>query len=218
MSNEKRWNHIRLAVSRPALLAQYLRREETLARLLGERRDDAHNAMNESRKLIGKIFEKAGPAHNLALTPLKCQLLYAIVRMKKPSKVVETGVSEGVSSTLILSALERNGAGRLSSIDVDPNVGRIVPGGLRHRWRLVIGSSREKLRGEVQDGQTDVFFHDSDHSYENMLFEFNECWPHLPAGGILVCDDANWNNAFIHFCSNKGARNAILYGLGVAVK
>src|SRR5665213_1629896 len=49
--------------------------------------------------------------------------LYLLVRLRRPSLVVETGVANGISSTSILLALAKNGHGRLVSIDVDENVG-----------------------------------------------------------------------------------------------
>ncbi len=47
-----------------------------------------------------------------------------------------------------------------------------------------------------------VFFHDSDHSYENMLSEFTTAWKILNPVAILS-DDANLNKSFSDFCSSK---------------
>jgi hypothetical protein len=44
--------------------------------------------------------------------------IYAVVRILKPRAMVETGVANGKSSALILRALERNGSGRLYSVDL----------------------------------------------------------------------------------------------------
>jgi len=38
-------------------------------------------------------------------------------------------------------------------------------------------------------GRIDVFFHDSLHTREHMLFEFERAWAHLKPGGVLVSDD-----------------------------
>src|SRR6185295_2535073 len=46
------------------------------------------------------------------------RFLYLTVRLMQPGLVVETGVFDGVSSALILRALEDNCYGRLISIDL----------------------------------------------------------------------------------------------------
>lgn len=43
--------------------------------------------------------------------------LYSLIRAQKPEMVVETGVANGFSSTVILSALRENGSGTLVSVD-----------------------------------------------------------------------------------------------------
>ena len=46
-----------------------------------------------------------------------CAKYYALVRKRRPTTLVETGVYNGVSTTAILLALEENGCGTLHSID-----------------------------------------------------------------------------------------------------
>jgi hypothetical protein len=45
---------------------------------------------------------------------------WCLTRHMRPKKVVETGVARGVTTRLILEGLERNGEGRLWSIDLPP--------------------------------------------------------------------------------------------------
>ena len=45
---------------------------------------------------------------------------YALVRAAQPDQVVETGTHPGLGSCVIAAALLRNGHGRLTTIDVDP--------------------------------------------------------------------------------------------------
>lgn len=147
--------------------------------------------------------------------------LYSAVRTLNPDIVVETGVAAGVSSAYILAALERNGRGRLYSIDlpgyekeylpklgIKPSAilpastrpGYIVPEHLRHRWKLEIGKSQELLETLLNRlGLIDMFFHDGEHTYENMLFEFNLAWKHLKSGGALLADNVSWNEALTDF-------------------
>lgn len=146
-------------------------------------------------------------------------VLFALVRNFKPNVFVETGVAYGVSSTAILKAMDLNGSGKLISVDLpnkkkegyayadgtqdpifipeDKDPGWIVPGGLRKRWDLRLGKSSDVLPqiGEV----IDVFFHDSEHSYQNMMFEFEWAYEHLVPNGIIGSDDFSWNQAFPDF-------------------
>lgn len=61
----------------------------------------------------------------------ECARYYALVRKYRPDTVVETGVYNGVSTLGLLLALERNGSGRLHSIDdstaLDDPVSRPAP-------------------------------------------------------------------------------------------
>lgn len=148
---------------------------------------------------------------------IHCPLLYLICRRLRPSIVVETGVWWGFSSAFVLQALEDNGTGALYSIDL-PNAtyvtqrgerkmylqddavfppaamtGWLVPEELRRRWKRVVGRSSEVLPSLLKDlQQIDVFCHDSEHTYTNMMFEFTTAWPFLSSSGILIADNADW--------------------------
>lgn len=147
--------------------------------------------------------------------------LYCSVRALRPSVVVETGVAHGVSSWLILNALHKNGSGILHSIDLPDRdtdrgynpgeerwtTGWVVPGVLRERWQLKLGPVREMLPSLLAETEgVDIFFHDSDHSYENMMFEFSEALRHMKATGIIISDDIRKNRAFEEFVQKEGLR------------
>lgn len=151
-------------------------------------------------------------------TPLRGPVLYVLCRTVKPLFVVETGVASGVSSTFILQALEDNRKGKLFSIDLpNPNVknktGWLIPEQLRSRWYLIVGKSRDKLIPILDDLKTiDIFLHDSEHSYENMIWEYRTSWRYLSRGGLLLSDDINSNNAFSDF-SKAVKRNLTRFNL-----
>lgn len=145
------------------------------------------------------------------------KFLYFIVRLAKPAVMVETGVAHGVSSWTILNAMERNGVGKLYSIDL-PNLdlksynpenlqkgsGWVVPELLRRRWELRLGSSQELLPALMAElKRIDVFFHDSDHSYENMHFEFRTVFPGIKQGGLVISDDVHKNASFGEFVEKE---------------
>jgi len=150
--------------------------------------------------------------------------LYGLVRYFKPQVLVETGVCNGVSTAVILAAMRRNGSGDLYSIDLpeftdteytegdfwegkggaavpkQKQPGWIIPDALRDSWSLILGSSRTELPPLLDRlEKIDFFLHDSEHSYECMMFEYDSAWNHLVSGGILVSDDLGWNTAFKDF-------------------
>jgi predicted O-methyltransferase YrrM len=164
------------------------------------------------------------------VSPYRAPLFYVLCRVLKPEVVVETGVKDGYSSGFILKALETNNKGRLFSIDL-PNApgqellgqattGWLVPQELRPRWELIIGSSRDKLPGMLDMlGEIDIFYHDSDHSYENMMFEFKTAWDYIRNKGCLLSDDITENSAFDDFVKSRQCTFSIaLFKTGIIKK
>jgi len=142
------------------------------------------------------------------------RILYVICKVTKPMTVLETGVANGVSSTFILKALTDNKMGLLHSVEL-PSValktifhkesGWIIPNELRSNWRLNLGRSSKILpRILPKLGGIDMFFHDSNHSYSNMMFEFRTVWPFINSGGLLTCDDAVGSDALLDFADSVG--------------
>jgi predicted O-methyltransferase YrrM len=136
------------------------------------------------------------------------QIAWCLTRHVRPERIVETGVGRGLLTRVILEALERNGAGRLWSIDLPPF---LVPGAaresaaavsddLRHRWALLRGTSRRLLPRLVADyRRIDLFIHDSSHTTRNVRFELEQVWPALAPGGVVLIDDVEKNAATAHF-------------------
>lgn len=154
----------------------------------------------------------------------KVLVQYATIRAFQPEIVVETGVANGVSSSYLLLALEKNNRGKLYSVEVGdrsylpegmPN-GWIVPDFLRPRWEMRVGDSRVVLPALLKElERTDVFIHDSLHTYDHMLWEFRAAYPFLPEGGLLLTDDALWNDAFWDFKREVNAKDGeIIRGVG----
>lgn len=145
-------------------------------------------------------------------------IIYLLVRKYKPNLMIETGVANGVTSYCILRAMRDNGAGTLISIDYpmykaakgDPfhlpknkKPGWLVPKDLRKRWRLLLGKTSNVL--PRLNERPDMFFHDSEHSYKNMMFEYDWALRHINGNGVILSDDIGWNSAFRDFFdANKG--------------
>ena len=150
--------------------------------------------------------------------------LYALLRSTRPAHAVETGVLHGLTSAYMLSALDCNQHGRLTSIDLPSffdagpanhdgfadtlprgrQPGWAIPARLRGRWELHLGSSRDLLARCLGGGPIGLFLHDSEHTYDTMSFELGIAWPMLSSGGFLVCDNVDTNVAFFDFCRSAG--------------
>lgn len=167
------------------------------------------------------------------------RLLYYCVRLLKPRIVVETGVLDGFSTAFILKGLRDNYCGHLYSIDLPAyqgiegssskmrfgalppgyEPGWVVPDSLRKLWTLTKGPSSELLSPWLEELNTiDMFFHDSLHTYRNMLWEYSTAWPHLNDGGVLVSDDVFWNAAFWIFARRSDTSYTIKHGAGLIRK
>ena len=173
-----------------------------------------------------------GSGHSLgAIGYTEGGYLYALFRELRPQTAVETGVANGFSTAFALLALGRNGEGHLHSVDLPREVGRtydsgtfyegegragippgsesgwLIPAELRERWTLVLGRTQDELPPLLDRlGTVDSFMHDSEHSFDCMWFEFNEAWPHLREGGVLLSDDVNSTEAFPRFAREQGRR------------
>ena len=171
-------------------------------------------------------------------------LIYVICRFLRPRRVVETGVGPGVSTAYILKALEDNDFGRLWSVDMpyrqqelrkfardtrrgfpefpapeSIRSGWLVPQSLKSRWTLRVGKTRHVLPEILEDLQKiDIFLHDSEHTYENMLFEYRCVWPYLPRGGMLLSHDIECNNAFQDFAREVDHKPFSLFWFGAILK
>jgi len=162
------------------------------------------------------------------------EFLYVIVRVLKAEIVVETGVAAGISSAFMLQALQDNTRGTLCSIDF-PNYalmdsslipegkepGFAIPLRLKERWNLRLGKSKDLLPSLLAElGRIDIFLHDSEHTYDNMMFEYTTAWDYLPKGGLLLSHDISWNNAFADFARKVRRKPTEIYftGVGAIVK
>jgi predicted O-methyltransferase YrrM len=145
--------------------------------------------------------------------PGLARLAWCVVRHRRPEKIVETGVARGITSRILLEALERNGAGRLWSIDLPmlrsrwhEQTAAAVPADRRSRWTYIRGSSRRQLPRLLSElGEIDLFLHDSAHTESNMRYEFETAWPALRSGGILLSHDITMNAAFADFAATAPA-------------
>lgn len=194
----------------------------------------------EIRRFLEEPFDDTGFANHLRRTSdlvgqaavstadlyaKKTLILYAAVRALKPQIVVETGVANGVSSSYLLLAMQKNGTGQLHSIEMGDSyvilkgqpAGWLAPKYLREHWNLHIGLSEVILPDLLKWlPPLDLFIHESLHPYDHMMLEFELAFPCLTGGGLLLADDAMWNSSFLDFARKCQVPKAkILRGVGI---
>jgi len=187
----------------------YVGRFTKMAELTGADIDSVDRAFYEL-ECEEPLFRELNGLTGMPMHPI---VYYALIRLLQPRLVVETGVNNGFSTRFLLLAMERNGCGLLHSIDMPipqedvrhlgKEIGWLVPGRLRARWQFHLGDARELLPKLLQElGAVDMFIHDSLHTHDHMLFEYQTAWPHIRAGGILLSDDTDFNAAFPEFAAS----------------
>ena len=143
-----------------------------------------------------------------------------------PARVLETGVSSGVSSAHLLLGLRANRSGRLTSIDLPTRQrgarlargespvslppgrepGWAVPATLRRGWDLRIGPAQELLpRVASEGGPIGLFLHDDLHTPAHLTFELAALRPRLVPGAVVLADNTVWTgDAFPRFARALG--------------
>jgi len=135
---------------------------------------------------------------------------YAIARIIKPSLVVETGVHDGLGSSVLLEALRRNGGegrhGRLFGIDIDEHAGWLVPDKLAPLFTFIASSSLEALPALRSQGPIDLMIHDSDHRASYELAEYRAVASNLAPGALILSDNAHESDALADFSKEHQRR------------
>jgi Methyltransferase domain len=169
--------------------------------------DGYRAALMERYKMVALTYGAA-----FAIEEGSAFLMYALVRLLRPSVVLETGVANGHSSALMLNALAENGCGELHSVDVSDNVGNLVVD--KRRWHLHLlnfSSLKQSLAAIVAQLPTiDLMVHDSDHSYQWMRYELETVFPRMSPRGVFACDDANICYGMIDFCAAHNIKPLLL--------
>lgn len=96
-----------------------------------------------------------------SLWEVEGQVLYAIVRALKPSRVLQIGTYFAASDTHILAALTKNKKGELISLDIEPMQGDGPDPSLRKRWKFIQSEGSTWIRENCP--QADIVFEDAFH-------------------------------------------------------
>lgn len=164
---------------------------------------EASDVMEQIEASRAEHRRRTGHGQFAAINQFTHPRLYALARKLAPETVVETGVCNGVSTYIVLEALEENGRGHLHSVDYpDPDripdgeePGWILPDDLRHRWSLRKGMSQEALPGVCADvDEIDLFLHDTMASVFDD--ELDTVWPKLTHDAVITADDVHKSSVF----------------------
>ena len=163
---------------------------------------------------INRLFAQQSYPKSYGVANSTQELIFYWILSKKPSLVVETGVANGVSTSLILAAMDHISHGKLISVDISPDAGVIVDHN-HPRWTLKVtdGSNNQLSKTFQGIDNVDLFIHDGDHSYEHQEFEYNFFAHKLSINGFLMSDDINWSYAFHDFCRTRNLKPCIVSDL-----
>lgn len=118
---------------------------------------------------------------------------YALVRLRKPAVVIETGVDKGLGAVLLCSALLRNrdegNPGRYYGTDIATKAGYLLDGPYKEVGQVLYGDSITSLR--AFSDPIDLFINDSDHSSQYEHDEYRVVLPKLSKAGIILSDNAH---------------------------
>jgi predicted O-methyltransferase YrrM len=129
---------------------------------------------------------------------------YALVRLRKPSLVVETGTERGLGSCLLAAALLRNGSGELVTVDPSPTAGWLISGDYAGITTMVRGSADDALRDLGRP--LDILVHDVHATREQEEAEYQAAMPWLSDGALIVNDNAHGFDVLPTLCEARGWR------------
>jgi hypothetical protein len=131
---------------------------------------------------------------------------YAIVRLKKPRVVIETGVDEGMGSCILCAGLMRNAAeghpGRYYGTEIRDGAGKLLADPYSKFGEVIYGDSITTLRA-FEPG-VDLFINDSDHSGEYEYREYQTITVKLSPDAIVLGDNSHVTDSLYRFAQDTG--------------
>jgi len=151
------------------------------------------------KKLFASVIaEKSGAnfGRNFDCEEGLASFLYAYIVNAKPSVIIETGVANGITTNVIMRALEQTG-GVLHSFDVDPKTINAYVGTGNWNFHLLKGNFENELRSAASKiGSVDLWIHDSNHGYQWQSLEYDLAAESLKQKGIIISDDIDASTAW----------------------
>lgn len=129
---------------------------------------------------------------------------YALIRATQPERVVETGTDKGLGSCLMAAALQRNGHGRLSTYDINPESGFLIQPPYADVIDVNVGDSVEGL-AQINE-PVDIFLHDSLHTESYELAELDAVEARLSPNALVLSDNSHATLALSSWAERTGRR------------
>lgn len=134
---------------------------------------------------------------------LKGKFFLDIIRYLKPKVVLELGTNFGISAAYQAAALELNGEGKLTTIEMNeelfPYSKRLWENvGIDHRVEQRNGNFDyvlEDILGEL--GQIDFAYIDGNHRKTPTLSYFDSIYNHLSTHSVVIFDDIYWSDEMV---------------------
>ena len=186
--------------------------KEKILKFLECTEEDVRESFGLASRIAEYVESRIGGMNYWQVSYPELCWLYTGVRMMRAPLIAETGVGSGSSSTAILDACSEF-RGRLFSFDLGQKygqseqkpVGFLVPEKFKDRWTLVIGDTKKTLDGKLSYfGPFDVFFHDSEHTYEHVTWELETALKNLRKKFLIVVDNYDWTKAPQDFADKHG--------------
>jgi predicted O-methyltransferase YrrM len=171
----------------------FVNRGHDIQRVMSILKDGSDHYDEASRMSISKHYSQQFNSER----ELSC-FLYTYVLLEKPAVIVETGVANGVSTKVVMSALEQTG-GCLNSFDIDEEASSSYCGeGNWNFHKLPKKDVAKSLLAEVAKfNSVDLWIHDSNHGFKWQYFEYKlAILKLLPTNGLLVSDDIDASTAW----------------------
>jgi len=131
---------------------------------------------------------------------------YALVRILRPKIVVETGVSDGIGSLVITTALIANASegfpGKYYGTELDQNAGWLFKQPYSNFGEIMYGDSIRSLENFKE--QIDLFINDSDHSAEYEFREYESIKNKLAPNCFILGDNSHVTDSLRNFSHQNG--------------
>ena len=154
-------------------------------------------------RFTSRKIKQGSISYNLSKNRLYCIGL-ALYKFR-PNLYVETGTQHGISAEFAVQfskAIDLD----LTVVSFDVNSDSFIIPNYNFKQIMLqkpVRKNFSRYLNKLRDNYNKIiFFHDSDHSYENMFSEFTMAWKILKPIAILS-DDVNLNKSFSNFCCSK---------------
>lgn len=150
-------------------------------------------------------YTRASARHRIADEELRWHRhlgWYALVRALGPQHIVETGTDKGRGTLVFASAVQRNGLGRVTTIDNNSASGYLIEPPYDAVVSRIVGDSLDVLR--TFEEPVDFFLHDSLHTREHEAAEYDAIAPKLCENAIVMSDNAHGSDVLATWAENNG--------------